>query len=119
MPQPIRTVAPFFKMSNMAYEGIELDWKDPPLHRFFDKQPIIGMTHGWQEKWGPLHWLNDAHDRVTDLVRMRAAGPANTRATFCPIGNWVALMRLIQPVRGSTINQRTVAFISTMRVLSR
>ena len=66
MPQPIRTVAPFFKMSNMAYEGIELDWKDPPLHRFFDKQPIIVMTHGWQEKWGPLHWLNDAHDRFMD-----------------------------------------------------
>ena len=20
------------------------------------------MLHGWQEKWGPLHWLNDAHD---------------------------------------------------------
>ena len=50
----------------MAYEGIEIDWKDPPLHRFFDKQPIIVMTHGWQEKWGPLHWLNDAHDRFMD-----------------------------------------------------
>ena len=43
-------------------KGIELDWKDPPIHRFFDKQPIIVMLHGWQEKWGPLHWLNDAHD---------------------------------------------------------
>ena len=43
MPQAIKLVHPTFKLTNMAYENIEIDWENPPIQRFNPLLDVVVM----------------------------------------------------------------------------
>ena len=39
----IKLIHPIFKLTNLAYENIEIDWENPPIQRFNPTQDVVIM----------------------------------------------------------------------------